>query len=337
MARRAGTLLAAFVLAAGLGCRHDSTHDHTAEVRALPVEGLEPGTLTLPNNRSSVKFAVIGDSGRGNRAQHEVAAQMARFRERFSFAFVLMLGDNIYEGPATADDYLRKFEQPYRPLLDEGVTFYAVLGNHDDPRQVDYPPFHMRGHRYYSFAPPEDLLTKIATRVEFFALDSTSLDGEQLEWLEERLAASKAEWKICFFHHALYTSGRYRRTSIGHRWVLEPILIRHGVDAAFSGHEHIYQRSALQNGIQYFVSGGAGSLRRNDGTRAPYIARTFNDDYHFLLVEIDGDDLHFQAVSRAGRTVDAGTLQRHEAGEGSEGIPTALGTSGPRESTRPSP
>ena len=37
-----------------------------------------------------------------------------------------MLGDNIYEGPATRDDYRRKFEEPYRRLLDEGVKFYAV-------------------------------------------------------------------------------------------------------------------------------------------------------------------------------------------------------------------
>ena len=337
--RWAAPLLATLALVVGLGCRQEPTADGTAaEVRALPVEAVEPGALTLPNHLNSVKFAVIGDSGRGNRAQHEVAAQMVRFRRRFSFAFVLMLGDNIYEGPATADDYRRKFEEPYGPLLDAGVKFYAVLGNHDDPRQVNYPPFHMRGNRYYSFAPPEDLLTKIVTRVEFFALDSTRLDGVQLQWLEERLAASKAEWKICFFHHPLYTSGRYRRTSVGHRWVLEPILVRHGVDAAFSGHEHIYQRSALQHGIQYFVSGGAGSLRLRDGARASYIERTFNDDYHFLLLEIDGDDLHFQAVSRAGLTVDAGTLRRHEPTEGSGGMaPKALGTSGPRESPRPSP
>ena len=185
-----------------------------------------------------------------------------------------------------------------------------MLGNHDDPRQVDYQPFNMDGERYYSFAPPEDLIARSTTRVEFFALDSTNLDRTQLSWLDERLASSKADWKICFLHHPLYTSGRYRRTSLGHRWILEPILVRHGVDVAFSGHEHIYQRSALRNGIQYFVSGGAGSLRLHDGARSPYIERTFNTDLHFLLVEIDGEDLHFQAVSRVGDTVDAGTLSR---------------------------
>jgi hypothetical protein len=41
---------------------------------------------------------------------------------------------------------------------------------------------------------------------------------------------------------------------------------------------------------------------------APSIALSYSEDYHFMLVEIDGDDLHFQAISRTGRTVDAGTL-----------------------------
>ena len=258
-----------------------------------------------------MKFAVIGDSGRGTPEQFAVAAQMAQYRDAFPYAFVIMLGDNIYEGPATADDYRRKFEEPYRTLLDKGVRFYASLGNHDDPRQVFYEPFNMHGERYYSFAPPEDLPTRLATHVEFFVLDSTNLDGTQLEWLDHRLTASKADWKVVYMHHPLYTSGRYRNTARILRWMLEPILTKHHVDAFFSGHEHIYQRSELENGVQHFVSGGAGSLRAGDGAPASYIARTFNQDFHFMLVEIDDDTLSFQAISREGRTIDAGTLFQH--------------------------
>ncbi len=264
--------------------------------------------LALPNALTSVKFAVIGDSGRGTREQQAVADQMVRLRDGFKYAFVLMLGDNIYEGPATPEDYRVKFEEPYQELLGAGVRFFASLGNHDDPRQVNYPPFNMAGERYYSFAPPEDPLTRLTTRVEFFALDSTSLDSVQVRWLDGRLEASPARWKIVFLHHPLYTSGRYRHTSRAHRVALEPVLTRHGVNAVFSGHEHIYQRSNLQHGIQYFVSGGAGSLRRGDGVAAPYVARSYSEDYHFMLVEIEDDALHFQAIARSGETIDAGTL-----------------------------
>src|SRR5262245_50998397 len=282
-------------------------------VRQLPLDGIGPETLTLPVKRTSVKFAVIGDSGRGTPEQFAVAAQMIRYREAFPYPFVIMLGDNIYEGPATPDDYRRKFEEPYRPLLDRGVRFFATLGNHDDPRQVYYEPFNMHGERYYSFAPPEDLATRLATGVEFFVLDSTNLDRQQLEWLDHRLGESNADWKVVYMHHPLYTSGRYRTTARILRWMLEPILLRHHVNAFFSGHEHIYQRSMLENGVQYFVSGGAGSLRAGDGAPASYIARTYDRDYHFMLVEIDDDALYFQAISRAGRTIDAGTLYRRGA------------------------
>jgi 3',5'-cyclic AMP phosphodiesterase CpdA len=304
------TLLSLF-LAAGASCHSTSSPDRREPlVRAIDVGPVSPGSLTLPNHAGSVKFAVIGDSGRGTPPQHEIAAQMTAYRQDFPFAFVLMLGDNIYEGPASSEDYRKKFEEPYRRLLDQGVKFYASLGNHDDPREVIYPLFNMDGERYYSFAPPEDLLAKIATRVEFFALDSTNLDRMQLRWLDQRLDASPAEWKVCFFHHPLYTSGRYRGSSRGFRLILEPLLVRHGVDAVFSGHEHIYQRTELQSGIQYFVSGGAGSLRRGDATPASYVARSFDTDYHFMLIEIEDEALHFQAISRTGETIDAGTLYK---------------------------
>jgi hypothetical protein len=94
------------------------------------------------------------------------------------------------------------------------------------------------------------------------------------------------------------------------RWQLESLLVEHGADVVFSGHEHIYQRSRLQHGIQYFISGGAGSLRRGDGAETATIARSFDRDFHFMLVEIAGDALYFQAITRTGVTVDAGVLRQ---------------------------
>ena len=326
-ARRYAVLVAGLALTAIVCDRgpSDSTTHRPAVVRTVAANPTE-GLLTLPAKLTSVKFAVIGDSGRGTPPQHEVAAQMLRYREAFPFAFVLMVGDNIYEGPATPEDYRTKFEEPYKALLEKDVKFYAVLGNHDDPRQVSYAPFNMHGERYYSFAPPEDVIARLTTGVEFFALDSTNLDLTQLRWLDERLGKSDARWKIAFLHHPLYTSGRYRNTARIHRWALEPILTRHGVNVVFSGHEHIYQRTVLENGIQYFVSGGAGSLRVGDGTPAPYIARTFDDDYHFMLIEIDGDDLYFQAISRHGLTIDAGELSLQDDDEAKASVATPAGT-----------
>ena len=85
-----------------------------------------PTTLRLPLKDGSIRFAVIGDTGRANRGQIEVGKQMAAFHKEFPFDFVIMAGDNIYgtDGPA---DMVAKFEAPYKPLLDAGVKFQRAL------------------------------------------------------------------------------------------------------------------------------------------------------------------------------------------------------------------
>ena len=157
-----------------------------------------------------------------------------------------------------------KFEEPYAALLADGVKFYAVLGNHDDPDQRNYPPFHMAGHRYYTFTPPANLLAGLVTDVQVFALDTTDFDDAQQAWLADQLSKSTARWKIIVMHHPLYSSGRYGLQARLFRWQLESLLVDHGADVVFSGHEHIYQRSRLQRGIQYFITrrGGIAAARR---------------------------------------------------------------------------
>jgi hypothetical protein len=278
-----------------------------AEVRTLAPGA---GALALPVRDGSVRFAVIGDSGRGDAPQREVAAQMVAWRSKFPFDFVLMLGDNIYP-PHAADDYVTKFEEPYRALLDAGVTFYAAIGNHDPPNEINYAKFNMGGKRYYTFRKSEQRLEGLAgAGARFFALDSRSFDPGQLAWLHRELEQSATAWKICFFHHPLYTSGRYRSSARALRLVLEPLFVTGGVDVVLSGHEHFYERLEPQHGIAYFISGGAGSLRRDDIRPSGLTARGFDTDYHFMLMEIAGDELFFQAIGRTGDTVDAGVLTR---------------------------
>jgi predicted phosphodiesterase len=304
----AAVALAAVCLAA---CDGGGTKDgRTRSVIEVDTQGLPEGSLVLPSRPDSVKFAVIGDSGRGWKPQHDVARQMSTYRERFAFDFVLMAGDNIYEGPVTPEDYRLKFEEPYKQLLDAGVKFYAVLGNHDDPRQIHYPPFHMDGNRYYTFTPPVHLISKLHTSVRFFAIDSTRLDGEQIEWLQRELERSTADWKLLLMHYPIYSTGRYTLRARRQRFVLEPSLVAGGIDVTFAGHEHIYQRSRPQNGILHFISGGAGSLRVGDARPSADVAKSYDRDYHFMLVEVSDDTMFFQAINRRGETVGAGSLRR---------------------------
>src|SRR5262245_36669679 len=104
--------------------------------------------VSAPREEGSVRFAVIGDTGTGDGPQYEVARQLTKAHETFPFEFVIMLGDNIY-GSERPQDFVNKFEAPYKALLDSKIPFYAALGNHDDPAQRFYKPFNMDGHTYY--------------------------------------------------------------------------------------------------------------------------------------------------------------------------------------------
>jgi len=260
---------------------------------------------SLPNHPDSFFFAVIGDSGTGARPQYEVGKLLADYQQRVPFKTVVMLGDNIY-GRDYPKDFEKKFELPYKALLDLGVNFHAALGNHDSPRQVAYKPFNMGGKRYYTFKP--------RSGIRFFALDSTLMDNAQLAWLEKELADSGSEWKIVFYHHPMYSSGARHGSDMGMRAAVEPLLIKYGVSLALAGHDHFYERIKAQQGIHHFVVGGSAKLRAGNVRRTELTAKAFDRDLSFALMEIDGDTLHFQAVSRTGITVDSGSFERPRKG-----------------------
>jgi hypothetical protein len=256
--------------------------------------------VTLPMAQNSVRFAVIGDNGTGERPQYEVGQQMARYRALFPFDFVLMMGDNIYGGESQAD-LKRKFEDPYKPLLDAGVKFYASLGNHDHPNQRLYKPFNMGGQRFYGLK---------KGNVNFFALDSNYMDPPQLEWITAQLSQSRSDWNICYFHHPLYTHAHFHGADVDLRTRMEPLFESAGVNVVLSGHQHVYERIKPQKGIYYFVVGNSGELRYHDLRPSPDTAKGFDTDRTFMLVEIAGDVFNFQTITRTGETIDSGAFQR---------------------------
>jgi hypothetical protein len=257
-------------------------------------------SISLPNKEGSVRFVIIGDTGTGSKKQHELAGILLRARASFPYDFVLLLGDNLYGGESPKD-YRSKFENVYRPILDQKVKFYASLGNHDEPAQRFYQFFNMDGKEYYRF-------TK--GNAAFYALNSNYMDKKQVKWLQDELAKDTSEWKITFHHHPPYSSGGKHGSDTALRKVLEPIFVQYGVNVAFTGHDHFYERIKPQKGIYYFVSGAGGKLRSGDvKDNSPLTEKFFDRDMSFMLAEIVGNQLHFQVLSRTGATVDAGVLQ----------------------------
>ena len=258
--------------------------------------------VALPNRAGSFKFAVLGDFGTGDRSQYELAARMATLRETFTYELVVLVGDNLY-GSERPQDFKKKFEDPYKPLLDAGVKFYASLGNHDAREQRFYKPFNMDGKLYYTFSPRPE--------IRFFALESTYPVPEQIQWLERELKSSNSEWKIAFFHHPLYSSGDRHGSDVRLRQVLEPLFLRYNVSLVLNGHDHFYERVKPQNGIAYFVVGSGGKLRSGNIERdSGLTAKGFDTDLAFLAAEIIGNEMYFNAISRRGQTVDSGVFTR---------------------------
>ncbi|HZR23249.1 MAG TPA: metallophosphoesterase [Vicinamibacterales bacterium] len=260
-----------------------------------------PGTtspLPMPQLRGGTVFALIGDSGSGDQPQRAVAdAMLTYFNTARHYSFVLMLGDNLYD-----DDYQGEFLVPYKELLDRGVMFYAALGNHDRDLEIHFKPFHMNDQDHYSFD---------QGNARFVALNSNHpADPAQTKWLDGVFTDAGDKWKICFFHHPLYSSGQHSaeaRDVI--RPALEQALVRNHVDVVFSGHEHLYERiKPQQGGIRYFVSGGGGrnlySVHKSDFDEVAV------SEHHFMIAEIAGDKLYFEAITQAQKVLDCGVLMR---------------------------
>jgi predicted MPP superfamily phosphohydrolase len=269
-----------------------------ALIKPVSIFGAEPA-------QNKIRFAVIGDWGTGDSDSSGVAGQMLNTHQRSPLDLVIAAGDNIYpDGDGRHFD--KHFERPFKALLGDRVNFYAVLGNHDVERgrqaQCQYPLFNMGGKCYYTIRKGDGL-------AEFFMIDSTDFDSAQAGWLQQALSASTARWKIAVFHHPIYSSGTKHGSSISLRKSLEPTLTKYGVHAAFSGHDHIYERVKPQKGIQYFVTGAGGKTRRGGvDLNSPIRATSFDEDNHFMLIEVDDRQISYQAISEIGRVVDGGTI-----------------------------
>ena len=291
-------ILASLLTAVALACLAPASPALGQQARGSQVAAA-PVSLTLPSKEGSTRFMVVGDTGTGGKEQYELAAVMLRYWEAFPFETALMLGDNLY-GSETAGDYKKKFEDAYKPLLDNKVKFYATLGNHDESNERFYENFNMNKEEYYNFKKGP---------VSFYSLNSNYMDKKQLDWFEEKLKADTSDWKVVYFHHPPYSSGGKHGSSSSLRDVVEPLFLKYGVNVVLAGHEHFYERIKPQKGIYYFISGAGGKLREGDvKAGSPLTAKAFDTDLSFMLFEVVKDEMHFQVISRTGETVDSGVI-----------------------------
>ncbi len=266
---------------------------------------ISPSSLiTASPIKNQFRFIILGDWGCGSSQQLSVAKQMLLAHQNKPIDFVLTVGDNIYR-TGKKEHYPNFFEKTYSGLLKDDVKFFATLGNHDviDGRydQINYSLFNMGGQEFYTIKRGQGL-------VEFFMLDATNMSNQQMFWLENALKSSDALWKIALFHFPIYSSGKHHGSDLDLRKKLDPLLVKYKVKVAFTGHEHIYERTHLQNGVQHFVTGGGGASLYGIESKSPLTAASYVG-WHFMLIEIDDSGVIFQTVSDTGIIVDSGKIK----------------------------
>jgi 3',5'-cyclic AMP phosphodiesterase CpdA len=261
--------------------------------------------VPLPTTSPILRFISVADTGTGAQGQYAVAEAMAQYHRENPFNVAVLAGDNIYNN-GEIEKINAVFEKPYQPLLQQGVKFYACLGNHDirtangDP-QVKYAGFNMQG-RYYTFR---------REPVQFFALDTNdNADWKnQLVWLEKELSQSTAPWKVVFGHHQIYSSGVY---GLNQPFIktLTPLFQKYGVQLYINGHEHSYERTRSINGTTYLICGAGGGTRpvgRSEWTE--YSASRLS----FATFDVYQDRMFVSAIGTDKQVFDRGVIQVRSA------------------------
>ncbi|MGB0388493.1 MAG: metallophosphoesterase family protein [Ardenticatenaceae bacterium] len=270
---------------------------------------------------STIRFAAIGDFGKGDQREKRVADMVKGWQPEF----IITMGDNNYpDGEASTIDnnvgkYYSQYIYPYDGRYTPGTPpnrFFPSLGNHDwnttnAQPYLDYFPISSSAantgssgnERYYDF---------VQGPVHFFAIDSDQHEpdgrkstSKQAAWLKSQLAASRSPWQIVYFHHAAYSSASRHGSDSQMEWP----FAEWGADAVIAGHDHTYERLLIEN-IPYFVNGLGGATPRDFGAPIPGSQARYKDDNGAMLVEANESSITFQfySVANGGTLIDRTTI-----------------------------
>jgi hypothetical protein len=274
------------------------------DVRLPDFAYTPPPMFEAKSSGQLVRALAFGDFGWGSGdSQAKSAAAMRAYHHDHPFDLGITLGDNFYgRGPflfaerigiASPDDprWQTQYEQMYSPM---GIKIYPSFGNADyiDPSGPAAEIAYTKKSKTWYF--PAPYYTFTAGPVQFFSVDNIRLSDDELRWLDEALAKSKARWKVVYGHYHIYSSTETEANPATSR--LLPILKKNSVDVWLNGHLHEMQELQPDGSVHFFVNGGAGAelsgpAKIFKGTRV--VRHGFSvieaDDQHLDMIFI-GDD-----------------------------------------------
>lgn len=273
----------------------------------------------------ALNFLVLGDWGRmGETDQAEVAAQMGKTAQEVAAQFVISVGDNFYENGVASihDEHWEKSFNGVYTASSLQVPWYAILGNHDYhancEAQIQYSKISPRWHmpaRYFK----QTHQLGAAVTADFFFIDTTPMIKlyydplyeektrdqvitedvpRQMAWFKKALAESKAQWKIVFGHHPIYSGGEHGDTEELIRDIL-PVLKENSVHAYFNGHDHDLQH-LMDGDLSLFTSGGGSRVRPTKETAHTKFAETSSG---FMRVSLGADQMNVAIIDNHGTSL----------------------------------
>ncbi len=320
----------------------DLTYGSTASDATLTNEhvvniaGLLPGTNYYYRVRSSgvtlwqgdyfktkrtesqpFRIVIVGDFGAGTPGMSNVAARVNSVTGADLF---LTVGDNIYPDgqPGLLDPYW--FSQ-YAPTM-RRVPCMPALGNHDVAQGVYSGAAYLNSFYLPTNGPAGQIERNYSFdygNAHFACFDSNPFTNVAINasvcsaiktWLSNDLAGTTKQWKIVYFHHPPYTSsgGSAHSDDAGVKTNLWPILKATGVDIAFDGHNHFYERMDPIDGVYEVITGGGGqSIYSPSVTHAASVARNSSVN-SFTVIDINGSTLSLRALDASGNTIDQTTI-----------------------------
>jgi 3',5'-cyclic AMP phosphodiesterase CpdA len=270
-------------------------------IRISVLGTLAAALLLASATSAATRILAVGDFGVGGEREEATGAALKRFERSHPASYLVTLGDNDY---TSGTSFEANWRASFGWLAGAGVRVAGTLGNHD------YDAGDAGAYELEALGMPRRYYTRRAGNVQLFLLDSNRIDDAQTAWLEQRLSASKARWKVVVFHHPPYACGGHLgNEAVQDRWL--PVFEQHGVQLVLSGHDHAYERFERSDGVTYVVHGGGGAPLYPLLPCLPwYPGLVFGRaDYGFLAIVASGQALIVTALDLEGRRVDRVTIR----------------------------
>lgn len=282
--------------------------------------------LNLTVHGNDLRFIVMGDWGDDTAAQHQVSGAMGKWCETHQCEFILALGDNFYMSgvySADSDRFKSTWSDIYTHYGIASLPWYVIAGNHDHGNSKLLED----GHEWFQVEHSEidsqwvfpDLAYSLnvefdGAKVKFVNIDTESIRHDvnepdaMIEFLDDQLNDTEADWKIVSGHHPCYTAAGSFGDGKEIRDKVLPVMKAYKTDIYLAGHEHNQQHFQAKDdpvGIDHIITGGGGYHHITGYNEEAYQESveegmemlSFDDNYGFTYMIINDDSITWQFVN----------------------------------------